>query len=71
MTNLTSVGWTVGGVSLTPSDSLYERLVEAINSNNLSTGYLRSISRDLVPTKVALAPIKVDKDCKHIQYGAF
>lgn len=71
MTELTSVGWTVEGVSLTPSDLLYERLVEAITDDKLSPGYLRKISRKLVPTKAALAPIKVSKDRKHIQFGTF
>lgn len=64
MTNLTSVNWTIGGISMANSDALYQTLVDAIVSDNLSEEYLRKVSGHM-------APITVDRDRRHIEFHRF
>lgn len=64
MTNLTSVNWTVGGVCLTNSEAMYQNLVEAVTSDNLSEEHLREITGHR-------APITVNREKRHIELHRF
>lgn len=53
--------WKVMGLNLTPTDSIYQMIVSAINSNNLEQNYLQDVTGHR-------APILVDKKAQTIQF---
>lgn len=57
----TAKNWSVDGINMTTSDSIYQKLVRAINEDNLSESYLQKITGHR-------APIIVDRKKKHIQF---
>lgn len=58
---LKAINWTVDGLNLTPSDSIYQKLVEAIKTDNLEESYLQRITGHRLP-------ILVNKKTHHIQF---
>ena len=52
------------GVNISPTDSLYKGIQEAIDENNLSQSYLQNISG-------CRAPIVIDKEAKTINFASF
>lgn len=53
--------WTVGGLNIISSDSIYQKLVECINNDNLEESYLQKITGHKLP-------ILVDRKKHHIQF---
>ena len=56
--------WTVTGINLIPSDSIYQKLVSAIESGNLSQQYLQRITG-------SNAPINADTKKRIIAFSNF
>ena len=56
--------WTVSGINLIPSDAIYQKLVAAIESGNLSQQYLQRITG-------SNAPISVDVEKRIIAFSSF
>lgn len=54
--------WTIHGINLISSDSIYQKIVEAINEDTLEQTYLQKITGHL-------APIIVDKKRKVIKFS--
>lgn len=53
--------WTLFGINLIPSDSIYKKVVKAIEEDNLSEDYLQKVTG-------SNNPIIVDKSKKTIQF---
>lgn len=60
----TKKNWTITGINLVPSDSIYEKLVSAIESGNLSERYLQQITG-------SCAPITVNMQARSIAFSNF
>lgn len=56
--------WQIHGILLTSSDSIYQKLVSAINADNLSEKHLQRITG-------SNAPVKVDKKRRIIEFCNF
>lgn len=58
---LKSTKWTVSGINLISSDSIYQKLEEAIRTDNLEESHLQTITGHKLP-------IHVNKKTHHIHF---
>ncbi len=61
---LGTTGWTLSGIYLTTSDAMYEKLLDAVTTGNLSIDHLRQITGHRYP-------IIVDLKRRHIELCSF